>query len=130
MITTLLTIILISSLFIFGWSYCTTYTPTGLETNVHKPFNPFGTGAKDKEVAWWFRFYIGNFIYKHVPFLKPMLKPLFMCEVCMSSVYGSIIYWLFLYILGPLSVVNIVLWPFTIVAIAGLNRLIKMIMQK
>ena len=124
-----LIIIILSSLFIYGWSYCTIYTATGLDDNIGKDFNPFGTGGTNKEIAWWFRFYIGNFIYKYTPKLKPLLKPLFMCEICMSSIYGSIIYWLMMVIFSNIAVVTFILYPIVIISIAGLNRVIKAIMQ-
>lgn len=127
---TLLTIIIISSLFCYGFEYTTVYTPTGIESREDNNINPFGTGAKQKEINWWFRFYIGNFIYKHAPFLKPLLKPLFMCIVCMSSIYGSLIYWTLMGISGPITWTTLALWPISVTCVAGLNRIIKMITQK
>lgn len=129
MITTLLIIIIISSLFCFGWEYTTVYTPIGIEQGI-TDINPFGTGAKQKEINWWFRFYIGNFIYKYAPILKPLLKPLFMCIICMSSVYGSLIYWTLMLLSGPITWIIIALWPISVICTAGLNRIIKMITQK
>jgi hypothetical protein len=128
---TLIATILISTLFIYGWSYCITYTPTGLiEMDKNEEMNPFGTSAENREIAWWFKFYLGNFIWNYLPILKPMLKPLFMCEVCMSSVYGSLIYWILMIYTAKITVLTFIIWPFIIVSIAGLNRLVKIFIQR
>jgi hypothetical protein len=122
----MLTLIILGSLLALGWAYATTYTPTGLETNVHKPFNPFGTGAKDKEIFWFYRFYLGNFIYKYIPSLKILLKPLFTCEICMSAWTFTLVYW----VSTSFTWTALLMWPIGGLCAVGLTRIIKMIMQK
>jgi hypothetical protein len=121
MITNLLLIIL-SSLFTLGWQYSTMYEPENAD---HK--NPFGTQIPtDKEIAWWFRYYIGNLFYRYLPYWKGICKPLFMCIVCMGGFYSfwiSVIY----HIINqtPLTwhlVLSVIL---VTICTAGLNRIIR-----
>lgn len=126
-ITTILIIILLSSLFCFGWEYCISYTPEGIETDGKGGIiNPYGLSAKNKEVAWWFKFYLGKYLSNYPMILKPLIQ----CVICMSSVYGTIIYWTFLLIFVSITWKCAILYPFVLVMVAGLNRIIKMITQR
>jgi hypothetical protein len=125
----MLSIIIIASLVIFGLDYTFVYSP------IHKDYtldskgelvNPYGDEAVHKQINWWFRFYVGRFISLHAKFLKPFLKPLFGCVVCMSSVWGSLVYWL----MQPLTLDSLITWIPAVCAIAGLNRIIQMITQR
>jgi len=113
-------LILWCSLFIFGWHYATLYTPNFIHDQAlgQREIKP-----NDTEIAWWFRYYTRN-----LP--KWIKKPLINCQMCMSSVYGSIFYWG--YVLntpGRINGLTIILWVAVVVAITGLNRIIKQIAQ-
>lgn len=122
-------VILLSSFFCFGWHSATAYEPMDVVLDVNGDVtNPYGTAAKNREIAWWFRFYIGNFICKHVKFLKPLLKPLFMCVVCMPSIYATLIYIFFTQF--SMSFTYFISCLFVIICTSGLNRIIKVAIQK
>lgn len=53
-------------------------------------------------------------------------KPTVMCPVCMASVWGTVIFWLFHS--GSL-IAKLLLWPFFILGTAGLARLINLALQ-
>jgi len=53
-------------------------------------------------------------------------KPLVDCVPCMSSVYGTLIFWLFHS--GGL-IAKLVLWPFYLAALVGMARLINLSLQ-
>jgi hypothetical protein len=126
--TQLIELMLLASMFIFGFNYITTYTPQDIQPdeNNDPPINPFGNSATQKQVLWFIRFYIGNFIYKKAPLLKPLLKPLFMCNVCMSSIYGSLFYLVYAGVVG-FTIKTILIWPIFCICLAGLVRTIDRI---
>jgi|ERR1035437_6734175 hypothetical protein len=130
MLTILILKIIIASLFIYGFEYTTIYSPTGVGYDEKGNItNPYGTGAISKEIFWWYRFYLGRMITKF-SWLSILSKPLFTCVICMSSIYGTIIYWTLSYLLSPIVLTTIILWPISLFCVAGLNRIIKMIMSK
>jgi hypothetical protein len=107
-----------TSLFIFGWHYATLYDP--VESTEQ---NPFGKKAKNKEIFWFFRFYIGNLLVKLFPKNGATIaKPIIRCVVCMASVYGTLFYFIF-------TDRNLFVWPIFVIALAGLNHIIKAIAQ-
>jgi hypothetical protein len=107
-----------ASFFIFGWYYSTLYDPIG-----SSEYNPFGKKAENKEVFWFFRFYVGNLLVKLFPKKGAIIaKPVIRCVVCMSSIYGTFIYFLF-------TDGSLLIWPIFIIALAGLNYIIKAITQ-
>lgn len=53
-------------------------------------------------------------------------KPLVECVPCMSSVYGTLIFWLFAK--GDL-IAKLVLWPFYLAGLVGMARLINLTLQ-
>lgn len=108
----------VASLFIFGWYYSTLYDP--FESTEE---NPFGKKAENKEIFWFFRFYVGNLLVKLFPkYGATITKPIIRCVVCMSSVYGTIFYFIF-------TDRNLIIWPIFVIALAGLNHIIKSISQ-
>lgn len=119
---TILLLIIFSSLFTLGWQYSTMYEPEN-----PTPKNPFGKKIPtDKEIAWWFRFYIGNLFYRHLPYWKGLCKPLFMCIVCMGGFYSfwiSVIYYLLTQ--SHISLENILSIILITICTAGLNRIIR-----
>lgn len=95
-------IIVLSSFFIYGWQYCT-----------------YDDG-ESREIAWWFRW----FVVKYIP--EFFHKPLMNCVVCMASIYGSLIFWLSVFWVGEhVTVYTIARCGFTVMCVAGLNRIIK-----
>lgn len=49
-----------------------------------------------------------------------ILKPLILCNICMSSIHGTWIYWVLTY-----PEIDIINWPICIVGAAGLNQVIN-----
>lgn len=112
-------LIILCSLFCFGWHYSTLYTPKF----VLKGLVEVEVIPEKREIAWWFRYYTKDF---------PVCirKPLIGCVICMASVYGSLFYWG--YVLNSGKIINsetFVLWVVTVVATAGLNRILSQIAQ-
>lgn len=124
-------LMLMACLFIFGWHYSTAYTPQGVELDEQgNCTNPYGTTAHDREIAWWFRFYIGNFVMRRARWAEPLLKPLFQCVVCMSSLYGSAFYWAHALVVdSSINSATVCMWPVFVVCLAGMNRVVKMATQ-
>lgn len=121
----LILLIIICSFWCFGFQYCTLYTPNmGFKNNdIMKQVELYPTDPK-KELLWFIRYY-GNLC---LPVW--LTKPLYGCLMCMSSVHGSIFYWG--YILthpGRINLLTFILWVVTVMAVAGLNRLLKQIAQ-
>jgi len=104
-----------SALFIYGFRYITSYTPKNQTKD-----NPFGDKPDkdtDKEIFWWFRYYIGKSLYKSR--FEIILKPLFMCAYCMSSIYGTLFYFS--------QYNNLLLWPVFCICLCGLISVIEKI---
>lgn len=57
--------------------------------------------------------------------LPPSLrKPLGTCPTCMASIYGSSFYWLAIWLNWVQIEHSLVMWPFYVLAVAGLNKII------
>lgn len=57
---------------------------------------------------------------------KWISKPLVDCVPCMSSVYGTLIFWIF----HPGEfIAKLILWPFYLAGLVGMARLINLILQ-
>ncbi len=120
----LLFLVVICSLFCFGFNYATLYTPNfDVMTNDSKRKELYPVDDK-KEVLWFIRYY-GN---KWFPLY--LTKPLYGCLMCMGSVYGTLFY--FGYALNAGSVINslmLIKCVVVITAVTGLNRILKGIAQ-
>jgi hypothetical protein len=104
----------VASLFIFGFYYSTLYDPVEPTEE-----NPFGKKAENKEIFWFFRFYLGNLLVKLFPKHGATIsKPIIRCVICMSSIYGTVFYFLF-------TDKNLFIWPIFVISLAGLNHIIK-----
>ena len=88
-------LIFTTSLFIYGFNYL-------LEPNK----TPF---------SW-----LGEILDVNLPLF--VQRPLYVCVVCMSSVCGTIAYWLNT---SEINLITIENWVVTVIAIAGLNRLLR-----
>ena len=111
----------LTSLFIFGWTYATSFTPEG-----STPENPYGdVPPVERQIAWAFRYYIGRFVSLRLPSMSWVLKPLLFCNQCMASVYGSISYLAYF----QLDVRHLLIWPVFVVIVCGLNRIISQIAE-
>jgi hypothetical protein len=119
-------LIVITSLFCFGFNYATLYTP-----NFTSELNAGGDGftqlqtiPKDRELLWFIRYYGDKYLRKEVT------KPIYGCLMCMGSVWGSVFYWSFVF--GNESIINsktIVIWVVVVAATSGLNRVLRGISQ-
>lgn len=99
---TTIELIIVSSLFCFGWNYATLYDEQG------------------KEIAWRFRW----FVLEYLPEITH--KPLVGCIVCMASVYSTLVYWANFYFSGQhICVKTFLIWIVVVVSTAGLNRILK-----
>lgn len=67
-------------------------------------------------IFWWVSFY-GN---KYIPTFMPAVSD---CLVCMSSVHSLYTFWYF----HQFSLDSFIVWPFYVLALAGLNRLMARI---
>lgn len=107
--TDLLILVVLTSFAICGWHYCIQY-----DLNNEKPVM--------KEVAWWFKYYgmkiTPSFIH----------KPLFLCPVCMSSIYGTVAFTVSHFFIYPINQPLIVYVPF-LLAVAGTNRILTKILH-
>lgn len=95
-------IIWVASLFIYGLNFATDYN--------------HGDSFKDngfKNVLWRLRYWSLTYIGEY------WSRPLFTCTICMSSVWGTIIYLLMANKYNPIE------WLLSVVVIAGLSRLLR-----
>lgn len=111
----ILTDILIISLFCNGW-YLVTRQGMAL-CFIHKFYLRLSNGVikDDGEVVW---------MLCHKPILKTIYKPLFGCVTCMSSIWGSLAY----FVLNNFTISWI--YPVVIIACACMNVLIYRLMEK
>ena len=93
-----------------GLDFATQYDPS---MNLSKKHGEY------KEILWWYRYYIWKWLGKTL-----LYSPLIGCPICMSSVYGTIMFFVFYHTSNSLMYV-----PF-ILAVAGCNRLILGILKK
>ena len=117
-------IIIISSLFCFGWDY-TTFCPQ--KHNQSLVFEGYEKPQGTPEVLWFLRFMLGNAICRLFPKHKELiLKPLFHCIVCMSGWVTLMVYSLHLYITNEhICLKTLFTWAVLTVAVAGLNSLLS-----
>ena len=130
----MITIIIISSLICFGLNYCYHYEARWAEGYLPED-NYFGNVEpmrENREILWFVRFYIGNYInYLFPKSYITITKPLFNCVVCMASVYGSATYWInwYFYTNQDFTYLTVLKWLAVVVATAGLNRIIRNLTQ-
>ena len=128
--TDLLQLILLTSLFIFGFHYVTLYTPN-FKPDLKSDFNSVANSPthkevipKERELLWWYRYYV----IKYLPLV--LQKPLIKCVVCMASPYTTLFYWSWVF--GTYQDINystFIIWVVAVVAVAGLNRLLRSVAQ-
>ena len=96
-------LLFINSLFIFGWNYALGSPTIDQDDQIIVHPAIFG--------------FITKFITKR--FHSILIYPMFLCPVCMASLYGTLFYLLFT------PTYNFIGWSVYIVALAGLNRILK-----
>lgn len=118
----LILLIIICSLWCFGFNYAVLYTPNfDMMSNNKKEIYP--TDNK-KEVLWFIRYY-GN---KWLPLW--VTKPIYGCLSCMGSVHGIIFYWSYVLLSpGRITPLNFILCVVVITAVTGLNRILRQLAQ-
>jgi hypothetical protein len=118
-----LKIIILSSLFCFGWEYIT-FCPQ--KHNQKLGFDGYEYPQGTPEALSFIRFLLGNAICKLFPKRKEViLKPLFHCVVCMSGWVTLMFYSLHLYITNEhICFKTISTWVVLTVAVAGLNSIL------
>lgn len=115
----MISLIVVTSLFIIGLHYCMQFD---LIQNSDSTSGVQVVPA-NKEIFWFIKYYAHAWFSKTS--FSGLLKPLCDCPVCMSSIYGSVMYWLdFHYSNDVLNTHTILLWGVFLVAVAGLNRLL------
>lgn len=117
----LILLIIICSLFCVGFNYSTSYVPVYEHVAGQLPKEQI----PDKTELLWFIKYYGN---KFLPVY--IQKPLYGCLMCMSSIWGSIFYWG--YVLnspGRINGLTIIIWVVVVMAVCGLNRIVKQASQ-
>lgn len=59
-------------------------------------------------------------------FPMPLAKPIWLCSVCMNSIWGSLVYWSFAYfIIKPGLKVSLIFWPISVVIAVGLGIMLE-----
>jgi hypothetical protein len=109
-----LSLLFINSLFIFGLQYATQFEA---ELYIETGYEPakWRLNKEQSKVLGFIHFYLRKGISEH------WMQPLLSCPVCMASVWGSVFYLSF----TPFSIEKFAIWPVYVVALAGLNRLLK-----
>ena len=130
----ILILLFITAFAIQGWDYSTQYDPQWDDNNpMNKGVygasnNPFGDYWNNPEIFGLLRFYIGNLlVYLH---LKWLAKPLFLCKICGSSIYGSISFWTYYKLFAHHINYPVLVWLAFLFALAGLTRIIRNIMHQ
>jgi hypothetical protein len=82
-------------------------------------------------IGLWFAFSPGEIFGDVADYLEILLpkflqKPIFSCYLCMSSVYGSLFFWL----THDLTNWHLILWPFYICALTGIGKVIGAALPK
>jgi len=100
----ILVLLILNSLYIFGFSMATEYGLT-----VDKTPDP-----KDKELLWWIRWGLRN---------APMWvqKPIFGCVVCMASLHS----WVYPLFYHELTLTNLLTYIIYIFALSGFNAFVN-----
>lgn len=107
-------LLFVNAFVIFGWNYATQFTTTGSERYGNFQITD---GAIFHKLHYYFVIGIERFIGKKSS--RFIAQPLFGCVVCMASVWGTLFYCLFI---PDKSIVSWLVW---VVALAGINRLLK-----
>ena len=130
--TNILLLSLITSLFIFGWQYATTYMANNSFDNTQQPIKRVEKKPVDYEVLGLLRWYVRCILIKLFPNkVDYIMKPLFGCPVCMASVYGTCFYWAyFVNSHQSLNFKSFLFWAVAIVVTSGINRIIKSFLDK
>jgi hypothetical protein len=116
--------ILIISLFCNGW-YLITHDGMIFDF-LRKWYLEIAGGLEHASgTVYWSKNCDGGPAYNRV--LKFLYNPLFGCIICMSSIWGSLIYWILFYKLAWMS---LVLWPVVIVSAACVNLFIYNLWNK
>ena len=115
---TLLTVfglLLLNSLWIIGL-----YNSCDYESKEEIYINPADTTQNytkkvfiSKQLLWWVKYYT-----RHWPWW--ITKPLYSCCSCMASIHGT----LFIVLFMPFTVETLIIAPFYVGALAGLNQLV------
>ncbi len=103
-------LLITASLFIFGFNYA-------VDCDIIQKYEGYGSELKScpvhKNILWFIKFYGDKILPEY------WTRPIYSCVVCMSSLWGSILYFTFT------DHYNIIQWLVSVVALAGLNRLLK-----
>jgi hypothetical protein len=103
-----LSFLFINSFLIFGIFYCFAF-----QAEYNHAKDKWDFLGDDSNVFGWFHFMLRK------PLSEYWCRPIFGCVVCMASVWGTIFYCLFAHDL------NIQSWLVQLVAVAGINSLLK-----
>jgi len=71
-----------------------------------------------KMIFWWFKYYGTKWLGKQI------MKPICRCPVCMASVHGFLFYSAHLWLTGASDSRLIIVLPFYIFILAGLNQIV------
>lgn len=96
-------VLILNSLYIFGFYYATDYT----EDVDKEPSN-------DRESLWWVKYYL-----RDAPLW--VQKPIFGCVICMASLHS----WPYLLYNHELTILNAVTYIIYIFALSGLNAIVN-----
>ena len=66
---------------------------------------------------------VGNVIESQLP--NWITHPLFICPMCMASIHGTLIFWLFM-----IGSVSPMFWPLYCVSLCGINFIITKLIEK
>lgn len=121
---------IITCLFINGWHYANVYSVNNTlipNENPTLPAKRIQKKPNDYEILGLFHWNIRCLLIKIFPNkIDYIMKPLFGCPVCMSSVYGTVIYWG--YVISSNQIISsktLILWGLNVVCTAGLNTIIR-----
>lgn len=119
-------LLMFNCLFIMGFKFVTWYEPsieqpTENKTTATENFKIIPT-VYNRELLWWISFYGKKYLGHE------FMKPVCLCPMCMSSLWGSIFFWVAIFskfIVCVTFVHLIVIWLVYIVALCGLNHIIS-----
>lgn len=80
---------------------------------------------KSKSILWWWKYYILDADW--MPYR--LSKPLGNCMICMASVYSFLPYWMY-YRFDFINFDALILYPFYILALAGVNSVFDKIVNE
>jgi hypothetical protein len=110
----ILELIAITSLFVLGLDFASQYDPA---------INIDETKGEYREILWWYRYWLWKLVGE-----TALYKPLIGCPVCMSSVYGTLMFWT-LYS-HHLNTTTLIQWAVTVAGAAGLTRLLLHLLNR